>query len=120
MILYIVVDRIPVYTQINNPVFLLYHCHRVMLKITISIYNRKLAGQLVDRDRPGSFNQSLMEFGATLCTPQNPSCNICPLKDICKSYQQVQIHSKNNSNSNNNILKKQKSIATLFNSPSSS
>lgn len=26
-----------------------------------------------------------MEFGAIICTPQNPQCSICPLNSICKS-----------------------------------
>lgn len=43
----------------------------------------KLAGQLVDPDRPGDFNQALMELGATVCTPLNPSCSTCPVSDQC-------------------------------------
>ncbi|CAL1392967.1 unnamed protein product [Linum trigynum] len=39
----------------------------------------KLAGQLVDAHRLGDFNQSLMELGATVCTPLNPSCSSCVL-----------------------------------------
>lgn len=26
-----------------------------------------------------------MEFGAIICTPQNPQCSLCPLNSICKS-----------------------------------
>lgn len=44
---------------------------------------RKLAGQLVDPVRPGDFNQALMELGATVCTPLNPSCSSCPASDFC-------------------------------------
>ncbi len=33
---------------------------------------------------PGDFNQALMELGATLCTPQNPTCLICPVQSLCK------------------------------------
>ncbi|KAK6259641.1 hypothetical protein SCA6_014115 [Theobroma cacao] len=43
----------------------------------------KLAAQLVDPSRPGDFNQSLMELGATLCTPLNPSCSSCPVSSQC-------------------------------------
>lgn len=32
---------------------------------------------------PGDFNQSLMELGATVCTPKNPGCYICPVADLC-------------------------------------
>ncbi|KAL8087638.1 hypothetical protein AgCh_037693 [Apium graveolens] len=45
----------------------------------------KLAGQLVDPDRPGDFNQALMELGATVCTPVNPSCSTCPISDQCRA-----------------------------------
>ncbi|XWS36652.1 hypothetical protein CRYUN_Cryun20dG0103600 [Craigia yunnanensis] len=45
----------------------------------------KLAAQLVDPSRPGDFNQSLMELGATLCTPLNPSCSPCPVSSQCRA-----------------------------------
>ncbi|KAE8708093.1 A/G-specific adenine DNA glycosylase [Hibiscus syriacus] len=45
----------------------------------------KLAAQLVDPSRPGDFNQSLMELGATLCTPLNPSCTTCPVSSQCRA-----------------------------------
>jgi A/G-specific adenine glycosylase len=32
---------------------------------------------------PRMFNQSLMELGALICTPRNPSCGICPAADLC-------------------------------------
>ncbi len=35
----------------------------------------------------GTWNQALMELGATVCTPQNPSCNLCPLKQWCSSVK---------------------------------
>ncbi|MEZ4833483.1 MAG: NUDIX domain-containing protein [Caldilineaceae bacterium] len=31
----------------------------------------------------GVVNEGLMELGATICTPQNPRCLICPLVDLC-------------------------------------
>ncbi|XP_023738695.1 adenine DNA glycosylase [Lactuca sativa] len=43
----------------------------------------RLAGQLVDEDRPGDFNQGLMELGATLCKPLNPNCSTCPISAQC-------------------------------------
>ncbi|MBF0491207.1 MAG: hypothetical protein HQM15_00310 [Deltaproteobacteria bacterium] len=33
---------------------------------------------------PGDFNQALMELGATICSPKNPSCLICPLQKCCE------------------------------------
>ena len=34
-----------------------------------------------------AFTQSLFELGALICKPQNPDCEACPLKGICRAYQ---------------------------------
>lgn len=52
----------------------------------------ELANKLVPEDRPGDFNQALMEFGATLCTPQSPQCHACPLQKHCSALKQVEEH----------------------------
>lgn len=44
------------------------------------------ADELLDRDRPGDFNQALMELGALVCTPANPSCEACPVQAGCTAY----------------------------------
>lgn len=36
-------------------------------------------------DRPGDFNQALMELGALVCLPQRPQCDACPLHDLCRA-----------------------------------
>lgn len=36
-------------------------------------------------ERPGDWNQALMELGATVCTPRNPSCLLCPWMNECAS-----------------------------------
>ncbi len=41
------------------------------------------AEALVPLKRAGDFNQALMELGATVCTPRNPSCGTCPLAGYC-------------------------------------
>jgi A/G-specific adenine glycosylase len=33
--------------------------------------------------RPGDFNQAMMELGATVCTPRQPKCGICPIRKWC-------------------------------------
>lgn len=43
----------------------------------------RIAGELVPGDRPGDFNQALMELGATVCTPRAPDCARCPLRRAC-------------------------------------
>ena len=45
----------------------------------------KRAAELVDPDRPGDWNQALMELGATVCTPRSPRCTICPLTGECRA-----------------------------------
>jgi A/G-specific adenine glycosylase len=39
----------------------------------------------VDADRPGAWNQSLMELGATVCKPKQPLCRECPLAQECQA-----------------------------------
>ena len=43
----------------------------------------EIAKALVPADRPGIFNQAVMELGATVCTPASPECPVCPLEDLC-------------------------------------
>ena len=40
---------------------------------------------LIDEDDPSSFNQGLMELGATICTPR-PKCLLCPVREFCSAY----------------------------------
>lgn len=44
-----------------------------------------LAQTLIDTKQPGTYNQAIMDFGATLCKPKNPLCNECPFADSCVS-----------------------------------
>ena len=38
-------------------------------------------------DRPGDFNQAMMEIGACVCIPNGaPHCEECPLRHICMAY----------------------------------
>jgi A/G-specific adenine glycosylase len=43
------------------------------------------AEDLLDRARPGDFNQAMMELGATVCTPRAPACLMCPVMEMCAS-----------------------------------
>jgi A/G-specific adenine glycosylase len=43
----------------------------------------RAAGELLDRRRPGDFNQAMMELGATLCLPRQPQCLLCPVSGLC-------------------------------------
>ncbi|MDP5082187.1 MAG: A/G-specific adenine glycosylase [Winogradskyella sp.] len=46
-----------------------------------------LATSLIDRERPATYNQAIMEFGARQCKPKNPDCNVCPLNESCMALQ---------------------------------
>src|SRR5271165_4058176 len=60
---------------------------RVLQRVT----GQRLAGEevwstaekLLDHERPGDFNQAMMELGATVCTPRSPACLTCPIVELC-------------------------------------
>jgi A/G-specific adenine glycosylase len=41
------------------------------------------ANHLLDAQRPGDFNQAMMELGAVVCTPRAPACLTCPVVEFC-------------------------------------
>ncbi len=43
----------------------------------------QLAMELLPKKNPGDLNQALMELGAMVCTPRNPTCLICPISEFC-------------------------------------
>lgn len=43
------------------------------------------AEELLNCERPGDFNQAMMELGATVCTPRAPACLTCPVVELCAS-----------------------------------
>jgi len=45
----------------------------------------RLAEELVPPDRPGDWNQALMELGATVCSAREPECGACPLAADCRA-----------------------------------
>lgn len=47
-----------------------------------------VANELLDKTRPGLFNQAMMEFGSMQCKPKNPHCGICPMQADCRAYQE--------------------------------
>jgi A/G-specific adenine glycosylase len=47
---------------------------------------RALAESLTPAKRPGDFAQSMMDLGATICTPRRPACGLCPLRPDCRGY----------------------------------
>ncbi len=49
---------------------------------------RELGEREIDRERPGDWNQALMDLGATICVPGTPDCARCPLQAQCDAYAQ--------------------------------
>lgn len=47
---------------------------------------RELTMQDFPSGSASAFNQALMDLGATICTPRNPSCGSCPLSGHCLAY----------------------------------
>jgi A/G-specific adenine glycosylase len=45
---------------------------------------------LLHRQRPGDFNQAMMELGATVCLPREPRCLLCPISDLCATRGELQ------------------------------
>ena len=48
----------------------------------------ELGEREIDRERPGDWNQALMDLGATICVPGTPDCARCPLQAQCDAYAQ--------------------------------
>jgi A/G-specific adenine glycosylase len=50
-----------------------------------------IARALVPAEAPGTFNQALMELGATVCQPTSPSCGTCPVSAVCQARRLVNV-----------------------------
>ena len=50
-------------------------------------FREKMAAA-IDRDRPGAWNQAMMDLGATVCLPNGaPLCGECPARAFCAAYR---------------------------------
>jgi A/G-specific adenine glycosylase len=47
-----------------------------------------LALRLLDKNTPGIYNQAIMDFGALICKPSNPLCEVCPFKKNCIAFNE--------------------------------
>ncbi|PKK38901.1 A/G-specific adenine glycosylase [Clostridiaceae bacterium JG1575] len=49
---------------------------------------QQLVAQVMPKDRPGDFNQAIMDLGSAICLPNGaPRCEVCPLKTDCLAVQ---------------------------------
>ena len=49
---------------------------------------RQPAAALIDRNRPGDYNQALMDLGAKVCLPRSPRCALCPVAAHCEAFRE--------------------------------
>ena len=47
----------------------------------------ELANKDISAERPGDFNQAMMDLGNKICTPTSPACSDCPLRDHCMAFK---------------------------------
>lgn len=75
----------------NEPVAVLDgNVERVLRRLLHATYSTRqswsAAQELLDRERPGDFNQAMMELGATICLPGEPLCGQCPIRIYCQTH----------------------------------
>ncbi len=45
------------------------------------------AAEVLDKKNAAQYNQAIMDFGATVCTPASPKCSDCDLQNSCEAFQ---------------------------------
>ena len=63
----------------------LYNIHEDILGVIGKKVITSLVEDTMPYDRPGDFNEALMDFGASICIPKTPRCEACPLAQDCKA-----------------------------------
>ncbi|TAJ97067.1 MAG: A/G-specific adenine glycosylase [Candidatus Manganitrophaceae bacterium] len=43
--------------------------------------------KLLPRKEPDHYTQAIMDLGATICTPAEPRCPLCPVRNQCKAFE---------------------------------
>lgn len=46
----------------------------------------ELVREVISKEDPSSFNQAIMDLGATICTPKSPACLFCPVQEYCRAF----------------------------------
>ena len=52
-----------------------------------------LAERVLPPDEAYTWNQALMDLGATICTSNTPRCTQCPVQEVCAAYTEMSQHS---------------------------
>ena len=71
------------------------HVHRVLRRVGVigervgrERAHLELAG-LIPAGKARRFHLDLIDFGRSVCTARNPSCDVCPVSDVCRYYRTV-------------------------------
>lgn len=61
--------------------------HRDVLSGEVKKDWESLLSRTMSKDRPGDFNQAMMEVGAMICVPKGtPKCQVCPFSGMCQAH----------------------------------
>ena len=61
---------------------------RLITEVKVKAAVEREITEIIPTDRPGDFNQALMELGACICIPNGmPFCESCPLSLLCAAHQ---------------------------------
>lgn len=80
----------PVPVLDGNVIRVLSRLHDLPGDVTTTAVKKRLwhlSAELVPEQRPGDFNQALMELGQRVCLPSQPHCLLCPLTSQCLARQ---------------------------------
>ena len=61
------------------------NCQENIAKDSTKKLYQAIMDQFIALGDPSDFNQGMMDLGATICTPKNPDCPNCPVKDFCQA-----------------------------------
>ena len=67
-----------------------WHSHDTISEAAVRRKVDEFAQILIDPNHPGDYNQAIMELGATICTPRNPQCLVCPWAKECHTLGEHQ------------------------------
>lgn len=73
----------------GNVLRIISRTHLIEENIALNKTQKKIeniVNELIKGHNPSSFNQGLMDLGATICRPVNPKCDICPIIAYCKAF----------------------------------
>ncbi len=63
-------------------------CGEDIMDAKVRCLFRQRLDAAIDANRPGAYNQAMMDLGATVCLPNGaPKCEICPARTVCEAYK---------------------------------